>query len=200
MERTTYRCETPLQPLILGLLVAGASSSSTSSSSNGSFHASTLLPSSSVSNIPGSGLIPGDLLGTRSRPKKDAGGLGGPSSSAGSSGQSGLPTGSGACSPGPSLLAVTGVSLRMTGVGASSAPSRFKPPTRKGLLNASISEVTLVAPRPLTVDRTLLDCFEMFAKDCRLENEVRRSEERYPPRIGKRGYLHPSCSPSSHSS
>jgi hypothetical protein len=42
---------------------------------------------------------------------------------------------------------------------------RLSPPTRNGLLNASMREVTLVAPRPLTLERTLDDCSEMLAID-----------------------------------
>ena len=43
--------------------------------------------------------------------------------------------------------------------------SFLRPPTRNGLLKASTSEVTFAAPKPLTLDKTLLGCLTILAKD-----------------------------------
>lgn len=46
-----------------------------------------------------------------------------------------------------------------------SLSGRRRPPTRKGLVKASIREVTFVAPRPLTFDNDLADLREIASND-----------------------------------
>lgn len=167
-------CEIQCRAQTSSLLLLGAgpsSSSSSSSSSSGSFHTATpALSSPSPSIGAASELSPGDRLGALSRGMDGLmTGASASSSSGSSSGQSGLPTGGGTSvgggtsALGPSTREAPAADSGF--VGWVDESPRFRPPTRKGLVNASTRDLTLVAPRPFTPERTLLGCLEILAKD-----------------------------------
>jgi hypothetical protein len=154
---------------------AGAAVSSSSSSSNGSRQTSA----SPLISGPGDA----ERLGTFSLPLATGRSSSSSSSSTSTSeGQSGLPTGSlsTSCSPGifdvplpfddPACAFTRSVvdtpfEAVKSEAGRTVPSSRFSPPTMNGLLKASTRELTLVAPRPLTPDKTFEGCLTRLAKD-----------------------------------